>query len=66
MAYSKAGNKAQLKYDKEHYKKVGIKVPIDIFEMMKGCKRYDNNNQFLNMLIIEELRKDGLIENDEK
>lgn len=60
MAYSKALNKAVLKYDKAHYKKVGIKVPLEVFAQMQKCKRYNNNNQFLNMLILEEIEKDNI------
>lgn len=62
MAYTKASGRAVAKYDKEHYKKVGIKVPLEIWEKVGKCSRYKNTNQFLNMLIMEELRKDGLIE----
>ena len=61
MAYSKAGYKAQKKYDDAHYKYVGVKVPLDIFAVMQTSKDYQNNNQFLNMLIMEKLRNDGLI-----
>ena len=62
MAYTKASGKAVLKYDRLHYKKIGIKVPLEIWEKVGKCERYKNTNQFINILICEELRKEGLIE----
>lgn len=60
MAYTKAQGRATAKYDKEHYKKIAVKVPLEIFAKMEKCTRYKNNNQFLNMLILEEIEKNGL------
>ena len=31
MAYSKASGKAVLKYDKEHYKKATVKIPLNVW-----------------------------------
>ena len=64
MAYSKAGGKAVLKYDKEHYKKATLKIPLDVWENVQICDRFKNANQFINMLILEELKRDGFSSND--
>ena len=66
MAYDEKAGKRQNESDKKYYKKVGIKVKKEIFAIMQSSKDYQNNNQFLNMLIIEKLKKDGLIDDDEK
>ena len=55
MAYSKASGKAVLKYDKEHYKKTTVKIPLDVWENVQKCDRFKNANQFLNMLAWMEL-----------
>lgn len=62
MAYTKASGKAVAKYDRLHYKKIGVKVPLHIWEKVGKCEGYKNINQFINMLIYEELRREGLIE----
>ena len=61
MAYSKASGKAVAKYDKGHYKKATVKIPLDVWENVQKCDRFKNVNQFLNMLILEELKKDGYL-----
>ena len=61
MAYSTASGKAVLKYDKEHYKKATVKIPLDVWENIQKCDRFKNANQFLNMLILEELERDGFL-----
>ena len=65
MAYSKAQGRAAKKYDDAHYKRVGIKVPLAAFERMQKCKRYKNNAQFINMLILEEIVKEDMNMNEE-
>ena len=64
MAYSKASGKAVLKYDKEHYKKETVKIPLDVWENIQKCDRFKNANQFINMLILEELKRDGFLSDD--
>ena len=64
MAYSKASGKAVAKYDKEHYKKATVKIPLDVWENIQKCDRFKNANQFLNMLILEELERDGFSSDD--
>ena len=64
MAYSKASGKAVAKYDKKHYKKVTVKIPLDVWENIQKCDRFKNANQFLNMLILEELKRDGFSSDD--
>ena len=64
MAYSKASGKAVAKYDKKHYKKVTVKIPLDVWENVQKCDRFKNANQFLNMLILEELKRDGFSSDD--
>ena len=64
MAYSKASGKAVAKYDKTHYKKATVKIPLDIWENVQKCDRFKNVNQFLNMLILDELKRDGFLSND--
>lgn len=66
MAYTKASGKAVAKYDKAHYKMVTVKIPLDVFGMMQACGRYKNNNQFLNMLILDELEREGLLTDGEQ
>lgn len=61
MAYSKASGKAVLKYDKTHYKKVTVKIPLDVWDNVQKCGRFKNANQFINMLIREELERDGFL-----
>ena len=61
MAYSKAGGKAVAKYDKEHYKKATVKIPLEVWENVQKCDRFKNANQFINMLILEELKRDGFL-----
>ena len=61
MAYSKASGKAVAKYDKKHYKMVTVKIPLDVLENVQKCGRFKNANQFLNMLILEELERDGFL-----
>ena len=58
MAYSKASGKAVAKYDKEHYKMVTVKIPLDMFDDMQKCSRYENNGQFIKMLIDEEIKRE--------
>lgn len=60
MAYSKAQGRATAKYDKEHYYRGAVKIKKEVFEEMKKCSRFQNVNQFLNLLIMEELEKEGL------
>ena len=55
MAYSKASGKAVAKYDKKHYKMVTVKIPLDMFDDMQKCSCYENNGQFIKMLIDEEI-----------
>ena len=38
MAYSKASGKAVAKYDKEHYKKATVKIPLDIWDNVQKWK----------------------------
>ena len=64
MAYSKASGKAVAKYDREHYKKVTVKIHLDVWENIQKCDRFKNANQFLNMLILEELKRDGFLSDD--
>ena len=64
MAYSKASGKAVAKYDKKHYKKVTVKIPLDVWENIQKCDRFKNANQFINMLILEELKRDGFSSDD--
>ena len=61
MVYSKASGKAVSKYDKEHYKKATVKIPLDVWADVQKCDRFKNTNQFLNMLILEELKRDGFL-----
>ena len=61
MAYSKASGKAVSKYDKAHYKEATVKIPLDVWENVQKCGRFKNVNQFLNMLILEELKRDGFL-----
>lgn len=58
MAYSKAANKAQLKHDKEHYYKGTVKIRKEVFAEVQKCSRFQNVNQFLNLLIMEELERE--------
>ena len=58
MAYSKASGKAVLKYDKEHYKMVTVKIPLDMFDEMQKCSRYENSGQFIKMLIDTEIKRE--------
>ena len=58
MAYSKASGKAVLKYDKTHYKKATVKIPLDMFDEMQKCSRYENNGQFIKMLIDDEIKRE--------
>ena len=64
MAYTKASGKAVAKYDKKHYKMVTVKIPLDVWENIQKCDRFKNANQFLNMLILEELKRDGFSSDD--
>ena len=41
MAYSKAQCKASMTYDKAHYKQIGVKMPLEVYEQMTKCKRND-------------------------
>ena len=66
MAYSKASGKAVAKYDKEHYKKATVKIPLNVWENVQKCDRFKNANQFLNMLILDELKRDGYMPDDEQ
>ena len=61
MAYSKASGKAVDKYDREHYKKATVKIPLNVLENVQKCDRFKNANQFINMLILEELERDGFL-----
>ena len=61
MAYSKASGKAVAKYDKEHYKKATVKIPLNVWENVQKCDRFKNVNQFINMLIVEEIEKNGYL-----
>lgn len=58
MAYTKASGKAVLKYDKEHYKKATVKIPLKVFADVQMLPRFQNVNQFLNMLILEEIERE--------
>ena len=58
MAYSKASGKAVAKYDKEHYKKANVTISLDVWVNVQKCDRFKNANQFLNMLILEELKRE--------
>ena len=58
MAYSKASGKAVAKYDKKHYKMVTVKIPFDMFDDMQKCSRYENNGQFIKMLIDAEIKRE--------
>ena len=62
MAYNQKKGQWQLKWDKEHYLFASAKVPLDIAEKMKKCTRYQNTNQFINLLIREEINRDGLMD----
>lgn len=64
MAYSKASGKAVAKYDKDHYKKATVKIPLDIWDNVQKCSRFKNVNQFINMLISEELKRDRFLSDD--
>ena len=61
MAYSKASGKAVAKYDKKHYCRASVKIPLDVWENVQKCDRFKNVNQFLNMLILEELKREGFL-----
>ena len=61
MAYSKTSGKAVAMYVKEHYKKATVKIPLDVWEDVQKCDRFKNANQFINMLILEELENDGYL-----
>ena len=61
MAYSKASGKAVAKYDKKHYKMVTVKIPLNVWENVQKCDRFKNVNQFINMLVLEELKRDGFL-----
>lgn len=61
MAYSKASGKAVAKYDKKHYKMASVKIPLDVWENVQKCDRFKNVNQFINMLILEEIERDGFL-----
>ena len=58
MAYSKASGKAVAKYDKKHYKMVTVKIPLDMFDEMQKCSRYENSGQFIKTLIDEEIKRE--------
>lgn len=55
MAYSKALGKAVSKYDKEHYYKATVKIPLKNYEEMQKLDNFKNVNQFINMLILKEI-----------
>ena len=61
MAYTKASGKAVAKYDKKHYYRASVKIPLDVWENVQKCDRFKNANQFINMLILEELKRDGFL-----
>lgn len=61
MAYTKASGKAVAKYDKKHYKMVTVKIPLDVWENVQKCDRFKNVNQFVNLLILEELKREGFL-----
>ena len=54
VKYKDAHNRATRKYDK----RISAKIPLDIYEKLVKCDRYDNNNQIINLLILEEIEKD--------
>lgn len=58
MAYSKASGRASAKYDKAHYKQATVKIPLEVFAEVQTLKRFQNVNQFLNMLILEEIERE--------
>ena len=58
VKYKDAHNRATRKYDEAHYKRISAKIPLDIYEKLVKCDRYDNNNQIINLLILEEIEKD--------
>ena len=58
MAYSKASGKAVSKYDKTHYKKATVKIPLNMFDEMQKCSRYENNGQFIKILIDDEIKRE--------
>lgn len=65
MAYTKALGKAVAKYDREHYKKITVKVPLAAFEAMKQCDGYENTNQYINRLILDSIENNGRINENE-
>ena len=58
MAYSKAAGRATAKYTREHYKQATIKVPLEVWDQVQGCKRFTNINQLVNVLLREEIERD--------
>ena len=58
MAYTKASGKAVTKYDKEHYYRASVKIKKEVFEDVKKLSRFENVNQFLNLLIVEEIERE--------
>ena len=58
MAYTKASGKAVAKYDREHYKMVTVKIPLDMFDEMQKCSSYENSGQFIKMLIDAEIKRE--------
>lgn len=59
MTYSKAQYKANTKYDKAHYNQVHVKIPFTVYDKMIQCKEYSNNNQFINLLIRNQIENEN-------
>lgn len=62
MAYSEAHKRAAMKYEKNNYKRMLGKVPLKIYELVQQSELYKNDNNFLNTLILEQLKREGLLD----
>ncbi len=60
-----AVNRARKKYDDKTYKKITVIVKKEVHEKVLLSDKFKNNNQYINQLIIEDLKRQGLLDNSD-
>lgn len=55
--------RAQKNYISKTYKTINARIRKEIYEKVLLSDKFKNNNQYINQLIIDDLKRQGLIDN---
>lgn len=61
--YKESLNKAKKRYNDKTYQRMTAIVRKEVYEKVLLSDKFKNNNQYINQLIIDDLKRQGLIDN---